>query len=125
MKHAARSWLKQLGMSPYAETRFGTLSDGIQRMILIARAMVKNPQLLVLDEPCQGLDEYNRRQIIELVEAVGHPMDTAIIYVTHDIDELPDIITHVLRLEDGKAVEIITRPGQGLGQWSGHSNNMI
>jgi molybdate transport system ATP-binding protein len=106
MKHAARSWLKQLGMSSYAETRFGTLSDGIQRMILVARALVKNPQLLVLDEPCQGLDERNRRQIIGLVEAVGRRMDTGIIYVTHDIDELPGIITHVLRLEDGKAVEI-------------------
>jgi molybdate transport system ATP-binding protein len=109
MKHAAGSWLKQLGMSSYAETRFGTLSHGIQRMILIARALVKNPQLLVLDEPCQGLDEHNRRQIIGLVEAVGRRTDTGIIYVTHDIDELPGIITHVLRLEDGKAVEIINR----------------
>ena len=111
MKRAARSWLKQLGMSAYAETRFGTLSDGIQRMILVARALVKNPQLLVLDEPCQGLDERNRRHIIGLVETVGRRMDTGIIYVTHDVDELPDIITHVLRLEDGKAVEILTRSG--------------
>jgi len=117
MKHAARSWLKQLGMSSYAETRFGTLSDGIQRMILVVRALVKNPQLLVLDEPCQGLDERNRRQIIGLVEAVGRRMDTGIIYVTHDIDELPDIITHVLRLEDGKVVEIISR-----GLWDGYTN---
>ncbi|MCG6972918.1 MAG: ATP-binding cassette domain-containing protein [Desulfobacterales bacterium] len=112
MKDAARSWLKQLGMSSYAETRFGTLSDGIQRMILVARALVKNPQLLVLDEPCQGLDERNRRQIFGLVEAVGRRMDTGIIYVTHDIDELPDIITHLLRLEDGKVVEVMTRPGK-------------
>jgi molybdate transport system ATP-binding protein len=103
-RRTARSWMQCLGLSKFAETRFGKLSDGTQRMLLIARAMVKQPLLLILDEPCQGLDAVNRRQIVKLLDTIVTCLDTGIIYVTHDHFEFPSIITHVLKLDHGKAV---------------------
>lgn len=65
--------------------------------------MVKHPLLLILDEPCQGLDAANRRQIVKLLDTIVTCLDTGIIYVTHDHSEFPSIITHVLNLDRGKA----------------------
>ena len=72
--------------------------------MLLARALVKMPQLLVLDEPCQGLDARNREQVLYIIESVGRQLETHIIHVTHDTDQLPGIITHVLRLDRGRVV---------------------
>jgi len=100
-RRAALSWIDQMELSTLCEERFGECSDGAQRMVLVARAMVKHPELLVLDEPCQGLDDRNRHRIVKRVEAIGQHFDTAVIFVTHDPDELPGIITHVLNLKNG------------------------
>ena len=80
-------------------------------MALVARALVKRPQLLVLDEPCQGLDARNRDRVLEAVDSVGDHLDTSIIYVTHETDELPKSITHVIRLGAGRIVgkEVLDR----------------
>jgi molybdate transport system ATP-binding protein len=83
---------------------FGRISEGEQRMILIARALVKDPELLVLDEPCQGLDAGNRDRVLRMIETIGSELDTTIIYVTHHRDALPRVITHVLRLDKGRVV---------------------
>jgi len=101
-RHSAKLWMQDLGLSKFAEASFDRLSDGIQRMILVIRAIVKHPLLLILDEPCQGLDGGNRHRILKLVDAIGNYMNTVIIFVTHDFTELPRIITHILRLENGK-----------------------
>jgi molybdate transport system ATP-binding protein len=66
--------------------------------------MVKEPRLLVLDEPCQGLDAENRRRVVEAVEAVGRRTGTSVIYVTHEQGALPEIIDHVIKLDGGKVV---------------------
>ncbi len=102
----AELWLKDLRLSSYSDTRFDKLSGGIQRMILIVRAIVKHPMLLIMDEPCQGLDADNRHQIIKLIDTIANHLDITVIFVTHELDELPGIITHVLRLENGKTVSI-------------------
>jgi len=94
----ARLWLENLGLLKYSETMFDKLSDGIQRLILIARALVKQPILLVMDEPCQGLDSGNRQMVLNIVDAIGKQLDVTTIYVTHDVDEIPGIITHKLTL---------------------------
>jgi molybdate transport system ATP-binding protein len=86
------------------ELEFGALSEGEQRLILIARALVKGPELLVFDEPCQGLDAANRDRVLRLVEAIGEHVASSLIYVSHQRDALPRIITHVLRLEAGRIV---------------------
>jgi molybdate transport system ATP-binding protein len=101
-RRAASSWMDYLGISRYAEKGFNHISQGEQRMMLIARALVKRPLLLVLDEPCQGLDARNRDRILQIVDALVVHLDTSVIYVTHRHDELPRAITHLLRLQEGR-----------------------
>jgi len=103
-RETATWWLQHLGMSQVAGLKFGEISEGQQRMILMARALVKYPKLLVLDEPCQGLDANNRDRVLRMVEVIGNTLETSIIYVTHHRDALPSVITHVLRLDEGKVV---------------------
>jgi molybdate transport system ATP-binding protein len=100
----AQEWMAALGIDDLIGKRFGELSEGQQRLVLVARALVKRPPLLVLDEPCQGLDASNRARLRQLVEAIGHRPSTSVIYVTHEADELPSIITHLLRLDRGRVV---------------------
>jgi molybdate transport system ATP-binding protein len=98
----AMGWLQRLRMQQCADRSFGGLSEGEQRMILIARALVKHPALLILDEPCQGLDAANRDRVLQAVETIGDHTGATIIYVTHQGDALPSIITHMLRLDRGR-----------------------
>ena len=63
--------------------RFNQLSFGDQRLILIARAMVKHPPLLILDEPCLGLDDLNRQLVLALVEKICAGSETTVLYVNH------------------------------------------
>lgn len=79
----ARSWLELLHLKKNAGTPFARLSFGEQRLLLIARAMVKQPELLILDEPCQGLDEVNRAMVLKLIDHIGQTGHTTILYVTH------------------------------------------
>jgi molybdate transport system ATP-binding protein len=58
--------------------------------------------LLVLDEPCQGLDRDTRKKIIGLIDQVCQKTEATLLYVTHDMEELPDVITHVLTLDGGR-----------------------
>lgn len=92
----ARQWLEILGIEEMADRRFNRLSHGEQRMVLLARAMVKSPLLLILDEPCQGLDPANRRKILKLIHTIGRNPRTHLLYVTHHEAEIPSCITHVL-----------------------------
>ena len=71
-------------------------------MVLIARALVDEPELLIFDEPCQGLDPANRDQVLRMVEVLGDHAASSLIYVSHHRDALPRIITHLLRLEGGR-----------------------
>jgi molybdate transport system ATP-binding protein len=75
--------MELLEITNLADLDFTRLSYGQQRLILIARAMIKSPPLLILDEPCQGLDRTNRNRVLELVDLVGQNTTTQILYVTH------------------------------------------
>jgi molybdate transport system ATP-binding protein len=92
----ASRWLASFMLAGCAQRSFGSLSAGLQRMTLLARALVKGPDLLVLDEPCQGLDAAHRARFIRTVEALLR--HTTVIYVTHRRDEIPAGINRVLRL---------------------------
>jgi molybdate transport system ATP-binding protein len=101
-RRSAESLLRRLGMADLAERTFGSISQGEQRMTLLCRALVKMPPLLVLDEPCQGLDEGHRHWFVDTVDTLGRHGETTIIYVTHELDELPRVLTHALMLRKGK-----------------------
>ena len=116
----AREWMERLGLAAMADSAFDAVSEGEQRMVLLARALVKEPVLLVLDEPCQGLDADNRARVRQAVEAIGGRLETSMIYVTHRLDDLPDIITHVLMLEEGRVVRKTKVNGQV--RWGGSSS---
>jgi ATPase subunit of ABC transporter with duplicated ATPase domains len=91
---SARELLEGLGLESLAERDFDALSGGQQRLLLLARAMVKAPELLVLDEPCQGLDPANRARILAMIDRIGDGAE--LIYVSHHRDELPRRLTHLL-----------------------------
>ncbi|WP_020558994.1 molybdate ABC transporter ATP-binding protein ModF [Thiofilum flexile] len=82
-KAIANQWLEVLGMRDRAEQPFNQLSFGDQRLLLIARAMVKHPTLLILDEPCLGLDDMNRRLVLALIEKIVAGTETTVLYVNH------------------------------------------
>jgi len=98
-RRAVEDWMDLLGILPMAERGFEGLSYGERRMTLIARAMVKSPLLLILDEPCQGLDPANRRKMLKLIDRIGAGTGTRIVYVSHYEDEMPSCINRVLRLD--------------------------
>jgi molybdate transport system ATP-binding protein len=82
-RRLAEQWLALLGMSKRATEQFSELSYGDQRLILIARAMVKHPTLLILDEPCLGLDDLNRQLVLALIERICAGSETTVLYVNH------------------------------------------
>jgi iron complex transport system ATP-binding protein len=82
---------------------FGSLSQGEQQKILIARALLPTPRLLILDEPCSGLDLSAREQLLQTVYQVGsQPNGPTLIFVTHHIDEIVPIFTHALIMQAGQ-----------------------
>lgn len=96
----AIQWLALLGLSELKNTPFTQLSFGDQRMLLIARAMVKHPTLLILDEPCLGLDEANRQRVLLLIEKICAAGSSTVIYVNHHAKDKITGIEHYLDMAD-------------------------
>jgi molybdate transport system ATP-binding protein len=91
-----KEWLRAVGIADQVETPFQSLSYGEQRLVLIARAMVKSPLLLVLDEPTQGLDELNRERILGFMSAIEARRHSTLLFVSHRADEfLPLFKQHI------------------------------
>ena len=89
-KKLALDWLKQVKLEHKANTPLHQLSYGEQRLVLICRAMIKQPALLILDEPCQGLDDANRQLVLGFIALLAQQKDTTMLYVTHhNTDLLP------------------------------------
>jgi molybdate transport system ATP-binding protein len=103
---SARELLERLGLGELAGRDFAELSGGQQRLLLLARAVVKRPELLVLDEPCQGLDPANRSRIVALIDRIVAGTGAGLIYVSHHRDELPRCLTHLLELPGGRSSRI-------------------
>jgi len=94
----ALEWLEMLHMEKHVDASFRNLSYGEQHLVLLARAMVKQPDLLILDEPCQGLDDINREMVLKLVDHLGNAGTTQILYVTHHPEDSIPCITNSLEL---------------------------
>lgn len=92
----AHEWLQVVGLEAHKDRPFFELSFGDQRMALIARAMVKHPSLLILDEPCNGLDDINRLKVLALIELLAREGNTTLLYVNHhQEDVIPSIQQHL------------------------------
>lgn len=94
----AKKWLALGGFEGRESENFGNLSYGEQRAILILRSAVKNPEILILDEPCHGLDESYRSKILQLMELIGNGGTTTMLHVTHDPSEVLPCEKHILEL---------------------------
>lgn len=98
-KKIADLWLALLGMTDRADQPFNKLSYGDQRLLLIARAMVKHPPLLILDEPCLGLDDMNRQLVLALIEKICEGKETTVLYVNHHAEDKIKGIENYLELK--------------------------
>lgn len=99
----ANAWLKLAGFSGREKESFGSLSYGEQRAILILRAAVKSPRVLILDEPCHGLDENYRGKILDLLETVAETGTTTLLHVTHEPSEVLACEKNILELCPGQS----------------------
>ena len=100
---AAKKWLELGGFAGRENESFNNLSYGEQRAILILRAVVKAPQILILDEPCHGLDESFRQKILDLLELVAQSGTTTLLHVTHDPTEALAAEKHILEFHPGES----------------------
>lgn len=97
--------IEALGIGQLAERRFGTLSEGERKRALIARSLMTDPEMLLLDEPAAGLDLGGREDLVARLSVLAMDPDApATVLVTHHVEEIPPGFTHVLLLRDGKAV---------------------
>ncbi|MCX4474057.1 ABC transporter ATP-binding protein [Micromonospora sp. NBC_01655] len=101
----AHALLGQLGIGHLADRAYGTLSEGERKRVQIARALMTDPELLLLDEPAAGLDLGGREDLVaRLAELAYDPDAPALVLVTHHVEEIPPGFTHALLLREGGVV---------------------
>jgi iron complex transport system ATP-binding protein len=101
----AMSLLTTLGVRELKDRVFGTLSEGEKKRVLIARALMPNPELLLLDEPAAGLDLAGREDLLKRLDALAaDPLSPATLIVTHHLEEIPHGTTHALLLKSGTII---------------------
>ena len=101
----AEALLGALGAADLTDRTFGTLSEGERKRVQIARALMSDPELLLLDEPAAGLDLGGREDLVLRLDAVASdPASPAVVLVTHHVEEIPPAFTHALLLRAGRVV---------------------
>jgi iron complex transport system ATP-binding protein len=97
--------LDQLGVAPLAQRTYGTLSEGERKRVQIARALMTDPEVLLLDEPAAGLDLGAREDLVRrLAELAGDPDAPALVLVTHHVEEIPPGFSHAMLMREGTVV---------------------
>ncbi len=97
-------WIRVFGLEADTHRSLSLVSTGQQRRALLARALIKNPTLLVLDEPCQGLDEHQTKHFLGLIDDICEHAETTVIFVSHYDNEIPSCISKKLELIRGKQI---------------------
>ena len=104
----ARSLIEEMNLGHVANNLLGTLSQGERKKIMLARALMADPQILILDEPCAGLDLYEREKFLDQINILKN-RDIALVYVTHHLEEIVPLFTHVALIHQGKLVAAGTK----------------
>lgn len=97
-------WLDAMDISNLKDKYMHQLSLGMQRWIMLTRALIKSPELLILDEPCQGLDRIQTQKFVYLIDSICKETSLTLIYVSHYTEDIPQCITHRMHLENGNVV---------------------
>ncbi|MFZ1789200.1 MAG: ATP-binding cassette domain-containing protein [Saprospiraceae bacterium] len=107
-------WLTDLiaffNLSTFKNEAFASLSQGKQRLVLLMRALVKQPPLLILDEPCQGLDDEQTLQFKKAIDDFCRHSTTAVIYVSHMEEDIPSCMNREIRMLAGEIIQDVIRP---------------
>jgi iron complex transport system ATP-binding protein len=104
-RERAEALLAEWGMESLAQRTFGTLSEGERKRAVIARSLMSDPELLLLDEPGAGLDLGGREDLVERMGRLARdPLAPTQVVVTHHVEEIPDGFTHLLLLRGGRVV---------------------
>jgi len=106
-RKTVENWLSIIGIENLKDKRLHQLSLGEQRTVMLTRALVKSPPLLILDEPCQGLDKFQTQRFKAIVDAICASSSTTLIYVSHYEHDVPSCISRYLVLEKGRIISLI------------------
>ncbi len=105
VRRAGEAARRRVGLIAAPDRTFGTLSSGERQRALLARALIRDPELVLLDEPAAGLDLAGREDLIRALDGLGPGPTTApLVMVTHHLEEIPATATHALLLDDARAV---------------------
>ncbi|EGG31024.1 ABC transporter ATP-binding protein [Paenibacillus sp. HGF5] len=97
----AYSLLNEMDFGPLAELPLGTLSQGERKKVMLARSLMSNPKILIMDEPCAGLDLYEREKMLHEIDRLRQ-RNITVVYVTHHVEEIVPLFTHVALIKDGR-----------------------
>lgn len=101
VRERAYTMLSGMQLGYLAEQPLGTLSQGERKKVLLARSLMGDPKLLILDEPCSGLDLYEREKMLTEVDRLKQ-RDVMVVYVTHHIEEIVSLFSHVALIKEGR-----------------------
>ena len=125
-RNQVKQALKSVGMEMFAEKNIGDLSGGQQQRVFIARALISDPKILILDEPTVGVDSKNVRSFYNMLAHLNREHNITIVFVTHDVDAVSKSISHVACLNQtihfhGFKNEMDSMSDEQLEAWYGHS----
>ncbi|MFD1774536.1 ABC transporter ATP-binding protein [Paenibacillus rhizophilus] len=114
IKAKAIGLLEDMNLGRLADHPFGTLSQGERKKAMLARCLMADPKLLIMDEPCAGLDLYEREKMLAEVDKLNR-REVTVVYVTHHVEEIVPLFTHVALIREGRLAgagpkkEVLTR----------------
>jgi len=101
VRSLAYSLLNEMDFGRLAELPLGTLSQGERKKVMLARSLMSNPKILIMDEPCAGLDLYEREKMLHEIDRLRQ-RNITVVYVTHHVEEIVPLFTHVALIKDGR-----------------------
>lgn len=107
-KLEAKEILKKLNLAEYINTPFNELSGGLQQRVMIARALINKPSLLILDEPTAGIDKHSKQQLLHLIQDIQKKQALSILLITHEYDLIKTILPEIklYQIKDGELNDI-------------------